>query len=393
MGVPVARATGTQLRSLIGATFRASRAFELGSHGPGINGNGRATNESTYVGVLKPIAKRWLGVRAVDAVAAELFRSVAKPKRISPALLRMLGRERNRVLATFVLDGILDIESRHGFVTGADAHHVIVSRSVDMARATSATARLSLSALRHAIALPIDDAEELASKLYFYNRRPVTPQWRERLTDPGAVEGFLRIGPGSRTRALMDRLWSAHDAPAEIDGWNAWSPVAHPARGRTTDGTFKVFISPAPEQAADAVEALVDALAACGPAPFKVPAGPYALMRPDKIVVYFNDRAAMTAFIRTVRPRLAGLRAHGVPFSADITRDGLLSWGLDPVDSALPWSTVNTQSWRIAVTSRLARSLILARHAMTPNVDGVCFALDRLSLDPVDVRSWTPRTR
>jgi hypothetical protein len=108
-------------------------------------------------------------------------------------------------------------------------------------------------------------------------------------------------------------------------------------------------------------------------------------------VAYFPTRSGMQEFVRSLRPRLDGLRAHGVPFSADVTGDGLVSWGLDPADGSLPFSSANTQSWRVTVTSRLARSLILARHATKRDVDAVQFALDRLSLEPVNVRTWAPR--
>jgi hypothetical protein len=381
------RSSRARLRSVTDATFRASRAFRLGSAN---SRRSRRSDDSPYVGILTPIADRWLGARAADSLAAELFRSVRTPRRISPALLRALGRDRNRVLATFVLDGVLEIEGGDGFVTGADAHREIVARSTTR-RARSTTSDLSISALRYASVLPIDDADELSARLYFFNRRPITPAWRTRLPDASAVERFLRVGIGSRTRAILDKVWERHDGPPEVDGWAAWSPrETRPNLGAKSD-TFKVFISPEPQQAADAVEVVVDTLVTTGPAPLKIPAGLYSLMRPDKIVVYFTTRAGMRAFIRSLRPRLDELRAHGVPFSADVTGNGLVSWGLDPADGSLPFSNTNTQSWRVTITSRLARSLILARHAVAQRVDPVQFALDRLSLDPVDVATWAPR--
>lgn len=380
--------TRARLRSVADTTFRASRAFQLGS---AIHGRSRQSDSSSYVGILTPVAKRWLGARAVDSVAADLFRSLRKPRRISPALLRALGRDRNRLLATFVLDGVLEIGGRDGFVTGADAHRDIVATSAKCIANGSATSALSLAAVRYASALRIDDADELSSRLYFYNRKPITPDWRVRLPDAPAVERFLGVAAGSRTRATMDRLWDRHDSPLESDGWLAWSPRESRAPRGARGDTFKVFISPDPHQAADAVEAMVNALAESGPAPFKVPAGLYSLMRPDKMVAYFPTRSGMQEFVRSLRPRLDGLRAHGVPFSADVTGDGLVSWGLDPADSSLPFSSANTQSWRVTVASRLARSLILARHATKRDVDAVQFALDRLSLEPVNVRTWAPR--
>lgn len=295
------------------------------------------------------------------------------------------------------MDGVLEMEVGGRFSSGADAHAAVISRSasidVTSAAHSSATGRLSASALDYASALQLDDADRLSAKLYFYNRKPLTPAWRERLPEFASVERFLRLGPGSRTRAVLDRSWRRQDLPAEIDGWIAWRPRSAGALRAATRGTFKVYVSPQTEQCGDAIEVVLEAMAATGPAPFKIGGGVYSLLRPDKVVVYFAERRGMEAFLDALRPKVAGLQPHGVPFSADVTGDGLLSWGLDPPEARLPWSTVKTQSWRVAVASRLARSLILARHARTGTVTRTQFALDRLALDGIDVSTWAPRAR
>ncbi|MEQ1690290.1 MAG: hypothetical protein ABMA00_03310 [Gemmatimonas sp.] len=379
-----------RLLSIGGATVRASPDFELVP--PPASGAARAgaSADRAFVAVLRPVSKRWLGVHAVDAVAATLFRACRRPGVISRAMAKAMGPERNRTLAALVLDGILELEGEHGFVSGADAHSMVFRESVSLLPVASATARLSLAAMRYADALPIDDARSLAERMYLFHRLPATIGWRQRLPDARATELFLRIERGTSMRQILDRHWKQQAAVSTMDDWSAWSPrERRPARGGSPN-TFKVFVSPDPEHAPDAIHAVVGALADNRPAPFKFGGGVYSLLRPDKIVVYFTTRSELRDFVSALLPRLDALRAHGVPFSADLTTDALVSWGVDPAHTSLPWSRDLSESWRVTVVSRLARALIGARHARTAGPDRIRFALDRLSLDGIDVTTWTP---
>jgi hypothetical protein len=68
----------------------------------------------------------------------------------------------------------------------------------------------------------------------------------------------------------------------------------------------------------------------------------------------------------------------------------LVSWGIDPPDAVQPLESMEQESWRVAVTASLARSLLIARHAHSASTERVRFALDRLSLEGIDVNTWAP---
>jgi hypothetical protein len=89
-----------------------------------------------------------------------------------------------------------------------------------------------------------------------------------------------------------------------------------------------------------------------------------------------------------VRERLEGMPVHGVPFTAEVTRDGLLSWGIDPPPATRAAAPENRGSWRFWVVNKLAEYLL------TATTDGVAqpwqFALDRLLVDGVDTDTWVP---
>ena len=56
---------------------------------------------------------------------------------------------------------------------------------------------------------------------------------------------------------------------------------------------------------------------------------------------------------------LGSCPAHGVPFTAEISPDGLLSWGADPPGRSFSDGADST-SWRMWVTRRLAEYLTVA---------------------------------
>jgi hypothetical protein len=121
---------------------------------------------------------------------------------------------------------------------------------------------------------------------------------------------------------------------------------------------------------------------------FKVGADAAGLLRPDKMVAYFDNFEALAAVADSLADALAGVSAHGVPFSAEITSDGLLSWGVDPPREERPPGWSGGQSWRLWVTNRLAGALLAARGQGVE--EPWRFALERLRVEGVDVERWVP---
>jgi hypothetical protein len=91
-----------------------------------------------------------------------------------------------------------------------------------------------------------------------------------------------------------------------------------------------------------------------------------------------------------LRQKLAGMPAHGVPFSAEIAGDGLLSWGIDPPIEEQSFDVQGGESWRLWVANRLAMALLNAKSGRSVKVEPWQFALERLRLDGVDTETWIP---
>ena len=190
--------------------------------------------------------------------------------------------------------------------------------------------------------------------------------------DPMAVLG-MTVGGGARR--LLETAYEA----TSLSGWYSFARA--PCRALFA-AACKLYVSPRPEALAGAFPRIVDELVRSEVRSFKVGRGIEGLLRPDKIVAYFEDRAHMEAVAAALDRALLGCPAQGVPFTTEAGGNGLLSSGVDPP----PGNTAT--SWRSWVTKRLAASLTAQR--ATPREDPVAAALADIRLAGVDPERWLP---
>jgi hypothetical protein len=312
---------------------------------------------------------------------AELFQSFATPSRLDE---RTLGDGESAEVVDLVLDGIFEIESSDGFVSGADALPLLAAVSCPSIPRTR-TAQLSHEALLHAQDLQSRDPQTLMEALYYYNRLPVSPFWKSRFADTASVLEHVgaRCGP---LRGLLENHWSA---PVTMPAFVVWPTRMHVPRDQQT---LKLYISPRPEHIREVFEIAVRTLAEFPRSSFKIGNHAAGLLRPDKIMAYFETREELDEAAGMLRTQLSGCEAQGVPFTAAIDDNGLLSWGADPPESerALQWTP--RHSWRSWVATRLGEALAVAKGARSAAaVEPWRFALERVRRQGVDVETWMPR--
>lgn len=340
-------------------------------------------NDPEFYGLLIPRPPLRMNVKSVARSVAELFQRLTTPATLDAATVSDAA-SRDEIV-DLVLDGILEIESDDGFVSGADAMPLLCP-VVDEALPNDSLARLSLEALLHAQDLETEDPQSLTTALYLYNRLPLTPFWRARFASAEAILDYLGAGQGSLcTRLERDWVRSARGR-----GWISWASKSHAGRG-ASDVTFKLYVSARPERFRDAFEIVVRVLSEFPGVPFKIGDSAAGLLRPDKIVSYFRTREEMDAAAAELHRELAGCDAHGVPFSAPLDDTGLLSWGVDPPDTELALRWLGRDSWRLWVAKRLGAALAVAKNAVNGSaVEPWRFALERARRHGVDVGTWTP---
>jgi hypothetical protein len=142
-----------------------------------------------------------------------------------------------------------------------------------------------------------------------------------------------------------------------------------------------------------ALRAVADTLAGTrGVIGFKIGRDLRGLHRPDKLVAYFTEVDALQTTAARLKSALQGTPAHGVPFTAEVTCDGLLSWGVDPSNEQRTLIDPFERSWRGWITNRLAEYLVAIK-ARSSRDEAWHFALERLRLDGVDIDTWVPHGR
>ncbi len=131
---------------------------------------------------------------------------------------------------------------------------------------------------------------------------------------------------------------------------------------------------------------IVEALGRSEAGQFKVGADLDGLLRPDKFVAYFTSKDALLDAAQRLLPLVTDRKVQGVPFTAEIARNGALSWGSDPAAR----SGELRMSWRQWLCERLAAALITARDDKSGGIEPWRFALERLRLDGVDPQNFMP---
>lgn len=236
-------------------------------------------------------------------------------------------------------------------------------------------AHLSLAAIRLAASVFWTEPALAEHWLYRFGTVPRGPTVER---DFGAGDGsitVLGLSLGSRTRRMLEAAYEA----TSLEGW--YSFARRPARAKMV-AACKLYVSPRPEALVDCFPRIADAFVQSDVQSFKVGRGIEGLLRPDKIIAYFEDHAHMQDAAGVLGRSLRGCPVQGVPFTAEVGGNGLLSCGVDP-----PAGDV-AASWRSWITKRLANSLTAQRGA--EHVDLVTAALAEIRLAGVDPDFWLP---
>jgi hypothetical protein len=381
------------LNPILGRVFRSNPAYELVAFDRLPPGRqqlfAELAGDPDFYGLLLP---RVSGAHSIKSVCRETAQLVSSMVRSGPLPRYVLDKTRdntNQAIAELVLDTVLEVEHEGRFVSGPAAYPLIYAVHTAPEPA-GLLPRLSQAALEYGQALAIDDPIRLSSRLYFYNRIPLTPSWKRRLPTEDAVYGFLGV-TAAANRTRLQKNWRLAEGPAAHNPWFHWrSRTNRPADDERRHG-YKLYVSPHPEALAAAFSAVIEMLQDSSAHSFKVGRSAMGLLRPDKLVVYFRDFEPLEKAARELTLRLSGCAAHGVPFTAALGDDGLLSWGVDPLPEkgALSWQ--GPESWRLWVTNRLAIALVSARKNIAGTLKPWQFALERMRLENVDTETWSPR--
>ncbi|HET9235260.1 MAG TPA: hypothetical protein VFP10_14085 [Candidatus Eisenbacteria bacterium] len=359
---------------LLGATLRANPGYEFLPRRD--RGGGVGNIPADFYGLLQPRPGGALRPRLVCAETALLFLTLREPGTIPAATAQAFSLD---AVWRLVLDGILEVERGDGeFVSGADATALGPRASASVT--SHPIAALSKQALEEAAEIEGGEAE-VADFLYGYHRVPLSARWKARLPDRASVFSFLGLADPIRRR-LLERHWIGVD-DAQPTGWISWRARAA-ASIESESARFKLYVSPALDDFPEVFAAVLDCLPSHA-THFKIGADACGLLRPDKCVAYFSSLDGLHRCAQAVHESCGTVRVQGVPFTAPVDDDGLLTWGMDPPPQP------QRSSWRQWITQRLATFLVDARASRAANA---CeFALERLRHEHVDPETFTPSSQ
>jgi hypothetical protein len=388
--VPIRRAPTATDKYIAGAKYCAGSAYRF------VQVDRLTSNQRSELGgvdadpdiyaVLIPADGSTNTAKAIDRDTALLYLTLREPGPLPSFMRTTLRDDLPATVRRLVLDGILEIFDGGEFVSGPRAG-MLLGTCPGSAPTRGRLAQLSVDALRYAQNLQIDDARVLALRLYCYNRRPITPAWARRLPTRAATADYLGVTKGETGPAPGPGWTSLRGPDVDDEHWLAWrSRVPTDPSGEHI--TYKLYVSPLPSAVPDALRISAEVLHELRAPAFKVGADLHGLLRPDKLVAYLTGFEQLAAAAAHLQDRLAGLPAHGVPFTAEISTDGLLSWGVDPPrrERGLTWIG---DSWRLWVAGQLAAGLLAARSAT--DEEPWRYALERIRLEGLDPETWIPK--
>lgn len=364
---------------LVEKRFRANPRYELllREHCPDDAARPTLPSGEPLYGYLEPKPSAQLPRRAISPETALLFLTLRHDGPVPPYFRSLFGDRTTNHLARLVLDGVLEVEHEKNFISGPDATATVIGD--ESYSGAGPLANLSIEAIRYGEALGDLTLPEMRGRLYGFGRRPVTPALKRKFErgEIACCDGLSGSAP-----PFVDRYWMP--AASANAHWIMWRPTKNNADDERA--RFKLYVSPGCSHLADAFAASAEVLGQnVGIRGLKLGRGLAGLTRPDKLVAYFSRFDDLQAAGADLCRRLEGYPVHGVPFTAELSPDGLLSWGADR-PRAVPGQP---ESWRFWVASKLAAHLETARKA---GVSGPLwrFVLDRLRLDGVNPDVWAP---
>ncbi len=318
-----------------------------------------------------------LPCRQISPDTALLFLALQHAAYVPEYFCSLLGRRTNHFLLCLVLDGVIEVEHAGQFIAGRTAKEHFIS--ADVYASKGRIAELSITALKYADALGELPIPELTRRLYDFGRLPVTvAQKRAFLNTDTDFFGSLL----NRVGLVLSAHWMR--SPSADASWIMWRPIR--IRGDSEGVRYKLYVSPGLSDIATAFQASADILGqspgVCG---LKIGRGFAGLTRADKIVAYFSRLDDLQEAGMRLHRELEGCAAHGVPFTAELSDNGLLSWGADPPRT----HTNRPGSWRLWLTGKLAAYFEIGRRSHTAGTIWP-FVLDRIRLDGVNPDTWVP---
>ncbi len=292
---------------------------------------------------------------------------------------------KNETIARLVLDGIIEIKWKGNFVSGTAATTAVLGGYVfDDTAVPSLLSALSLQAIHYVWMQHNQDLKSLAAKMYTFNTIPWDAAMRNSFAAKHNTREFLFGKNNAVLEKHLDKKWIAVSS-SEKNGWFSWARPPENDTGFIQ--THKLFISPLMDDFPAVIAKSIPIINASAAINFKTGSNILGLLRPDKMVVYFMSEALLLQTAALLEKELEGCRVQGVPFSSQLDKNGLLSYGIDPPVSEV-LDAIEGGSWRTTITDKLALAILHTKRDGLSWQQSLDFIKAFLISDSIDPNKW-----
>jgi hypothetical protein len=338
-----------------------------------------------------------LTVKALNQPLAELLESLRVPTRIAdlPARLREESdREMQQLVVQLVLDGVLEVQLNGCYLSGLEALDKMVSlprraAHPDQHAERNYTCKISRTAIGFALQSVYKHPRDIAWILYNFNRTPMHRGRLKQSPDMEAVARFLGLderggwqGMPETVRPVRSERDDEGNFTPFFQVWRSWKVGRK--RGSRDSAGYKVYLSPLPDETPEVFRIVRETVADSGANSMKTGRVFSALLRADKLIVYFRTISGALEYAESLVRATSSFKGQGVPFTYQVAPDNsLISIGVDP-----PGKFGLDNSWRRYVTDKLALA-IQAFHRSTRD-DPIAYIRTHMSMFGVDIDQWRP---
>ena len=349
-------------------------------------------DEADVYGVFSPAAAgSALSIKVAYHELALVYLHLSRSA-LLPHYLTMLHEDSfNQAIARLVLDEVLEIKWNGKFVRGTHATEAIFgNRLYNHQHLPGVISLLSKQAIEYVLYLDHVDMRTIANRLYTYNTSPWDPSLRRHFNQTTDTRDFVFSNSSHSQVSLLNREWYLINDPSR-DHWLGWTRrnFGEASVARPDSGTFKLYISPVIHHLPDVMNIALPILTSSDAFSFKIGNGIQGLVRPDKMVAYFDSKQSLLQAAGELKNKFSHCKTQGVPFTAQIDDTGILSWGFDPPGSDV-LDAIEGGSWRCKVTDQIALAVVQAKEDKLDHPQAIDFISSRLFLTGIDPYEWIP---
>ena len=348
--------------------------------------------ESEIYGIFEPTdLHSTLSIKVAYLEVALIYLHLQGNCQLPHYLVLAPGEKAQTTIIQLVLDHILEIEHDQSFVGGRAAMKWIYSdHSYISPGQGNHIAKISLQSIHYAYWMNIKDIKILAAKIYTAHTQPIDSRKRNAFFTTQGIFDFLVPAADKELNFLLNENWLAGNNGVN-PAWLSWNSKKHKRSSldAKTQPNLKLYISPRYEDFPAVFKKSLSILSTTSAFSFKTGATIAGLLRPDKMVVYFENERDLHFAASLLKPALGEFNAQGVPFSCQLDEKGLLSWGMDPPGKSSN-NDPNGSSWRYRISYQLAVAIIEAKNEGLTLSECLSFLKYKLEKIGVNMKNWSP---